>query len=110
VFRRKQIGSNAIATRQTHFWKRIQVILFILTMVASVSWLSLFWQYVETRPKTIQPMSGNVIPLRSHGLVAYITKDEKQRLVIIQYLAWVLGLSVGAIYIFKQPFKDWKQR
>jgi hypothetical protein len=42
--------------------------------------------------------------------VAYITKDEKQRLVIIQYLAWVLGLSVGAIYIFKQPFKDWKQR
>jgi hypothetical protein len=93
---------------QTHFCKRLQVILFILTMAASVSWLSLFWQYVETRPQTIQPMSGNVIPLRSHGLVAYITKAEKQRLVTIQYLSWIFGFSVAAIYIFKQPFKDWK--
>jgi len=53
-------------------------------------------------------MSGNVIPLRSHGLVAYITNAEKQRLVTIQYLSWIFGFSVAAIYIFKQPFKDWK--
>jgi len=92
------------------FRKRVQIIFLILTMAASASWISLFWQYIETRPRTIQPVSGNVIPLRSHGLVAYITKDEKQNLVIIQYLSWIFGFSFAAIYLFNQQFSQTKSK
>src|SRR6266403_210351 len=91
------------------FRKRLQVVVLILTLFASSSWLSLFWQYVETRPRTIQPVSGNVIPLRSHGLVAYITKDDKQRLVIVQYLSWVFGFAFAVIYLSNHPTKARKQ-
>jgi len=55
-------------------------------------------------------VSGNVIPLRSHGLVAYITKDEKQNLVIIQYLSWIFGFSFAAIYLFNQQFSQTKSK
>ena len=87
------------------FWKRLQVALFILTLATGAAWYSLWEHYVQTRPRIMQSAVGRVIPLHSHGLVVYLTKDEQDWLTLIYFTGSVLALSVVVIHIFKTPFK-----
>jgi hypothetical protein len=70
-----------------------------------VLWFSLWWAYVETRPRTMQISSGNVVPLHSHGVVVYITKRDEHTLETFLYVAFTLGIVMVVIHIIKQPFK-----
>ena len=84
---------------------RLQVALFILTLATGAAWYSLWEHYVQTRPRIMQSAVGRVIPLHSHGLVVYLTKDEQDWLTLIYFTGSVLALSVVVIHIFKTPFK-----
>lgn len=86
-------------------WKRLEVMLLILGTAVSIVWFSLRWQYMETRPKTMQTASGNVFPLHGGGLVVYLTKSDKKRLEILYYLGGCFGLSMILIHLFKCPFE-----
>ncbi len=91
--------------RPKQFWKRLQVTLFIGGLAASLCWYSLWEHYVKTRPRTIQSETDRVIPLRSHGLVVYLTKNEDRKLTLFYSIGCVLGLSIVAIHLLKEPFK-----
>jgi len=92
-------------SEQTNFfWKRLQVALFILTMAASVMWLSLWDHYVQTRPREPQSASGRVIPLFSHGVVVYLTQEERGKLTLIYRVGCTVAVSGVLVYLFKRPF------
>jgi hypothetical protein len=87
------------------FWKRLQVTLFMFGLAVSIVWFSLRWQYMETRPKTIQTASGSIFPLHGGGLVVYLKKSEKHTLEILYYVGGCFGLSVVLIHFLKRPFE-----
>jgi hypothetical protein len=91
--------------RHELFWKTLLVMFFILGQALAIVWFSLRWQYMETRPKTMQIASGNIFPLHGGGLVVYLTKSEKHRLEILYYGGGGLGLSIILILLFKRPFE-----
>jgi hypothetical protein len=61
-------------------WKRLTIGFVIVWMAVGMMWFSLWEHYVSTRPREMQSASGRVIPLHSHGLVVYLTQDERNRL------------------------------
>jgi hypothetical protein len=87
------------------FWKRLQVILFIIGLAFGIAWYSLWDHYVRTRPATVQSESGRVIPLHSHGLVVYLTRSEQQKLHFTYYAGFVAGILIVLIHVVKEPFK-----
>jgi hypothetical protein len=90
---------------QLIFWKRLQTVLLLIVVSTSILWFSLFWSYVQTRPSTPQPRSGNLIPLHSHGVTVYITSEERFKLQLAFYPASILGLTMFLIHFWKEPYK-----
>ncbi len=88
-----------------HFWKRLQVVLLICTMGTAVCWFSLWWHYVGTRPRTIDSTQGRVFPLSSHGIIVYLTQEEKDRLKVLYLVGSGLALSIVAVHVLKRPFE-----
>ena len=86
-------------------WKRFEATFSILALAASAVWFSLWWAYVEIRPRTIQIASGNVVPLHSHGMTVYLTASDKHTLQIFLYLAFASAMAAVVIHLVKQPFK-----
>jgi hypothetical protein len=94
-----------LGVHQQMFWKRLQITLLLITLSTSIVWLSLFWHCVQTRPRTPQPLSGNVIPLHSHGVTVYVTTGDRFKLRLSFYSAATLGLTMVLIHLWKEPFK-----
>ena len=91
--------------RQKLFWKSLLIVFFVLGNAVGIVWFSLRWQYMETRPKTLQVASGNIFPLHGGGLVVYLTKGEKHNLEILYYGGGILGLSIVLIHLLQRPFE-----
>jgi hypothetical protein len=87
------------------FWKRLQVILLICTFGIAVCWYSLWEHYVLTRPRTIDGTQGRVIPLSSHGIIVYLTQEEKDRLKLLDIAGTGVLLSMIVVHVLKRPFK-----
>ena len=85
-----------------NFWTYLQVALLVCTLTIGLSWYSLWEHYVVTRPRVRQVEAGRTIPLASHGVVVYLTQDERQKLTVLNYA----GDGMGLIFI---TFSIWKQ-
>jgi hypothetical protein len=91
--------------RKVLFWKRLEAAFFIVGLAASAAWFSLWWAYVEIRPRKIQISSGNVVPLHSHGVVVYLTPSDKHTLQVLYYIGFTSGIAAVVIHLVKEPFK-----
>jgi len=88
------------------FWKRLAIGALVVCLVTGMLWFSLWNQYVSTRPREMQRASGRIVPLSSHGIVVYLTEDERNRLRFLYYAGDVFGLSFVLIYLLKRPFRN----
>jgi hypothetical protein len=91
--------------RKLLLWKRLEATLFIVGLAASAVWFSLWWAYVEIRPRKMEISSGNVVALHSHGVVVYLTTSDKHALQVFYYLGFTSAIAAIAIHFVKEPFK-----
>ena len=94
-----------IEERSLLLWKRLEATFSILALAASAVWFSLWWAYVEIRPRAMVIASGNVVPLHSHGVTVYLTASDKHTLQIFHYVAFASAIAAVAIHLVKQPFR-----
>lgn len=83
-------------------WTYVQVALLICMLAVGMSWYSLWESYVATRPRVSQVEAGRTIPLRSHGVVVYLTHDESQRLKVLNSVGDVMAFIFISFSIWKQ--------
>ena len=60
--------------------------------------------YLESLPKSPDPMHGRVTPRNVHGVVVYQTATEDQRLSAMEYSSvsvFLVGLLLGIVYLEK---------
>jgi hypothetical protein len=62
------------------FWKRVQILLYALTLASGAISVSLWEHYSRTGSTTPQPELGRVLPLNSHGVIVYLTRVEREKL------------------------------
>ena len=74
------------------FWKRLTIGIVAAWMAVGMAWFSLWDHYVRTRPREMQIALGRVIPLHSHGVVVYLTEDERRRLSFLNHTAEALAV------------------
>ena len=74
--------------------------------VVGFSHLYLWFQYVHTRPRFVQPEQGRVYALNNHGLIVYLTKDEQFRLDLLMWTEITFGLCFFWIIAFRLQQKQ----
>src|SRR5215472_2051263 len=87
------------------FLKYLQIAPLVCTLTVGLSWFALWNDFVSTRPRSMDVSVGRVIPLASHGVVVYLTKEEGQRLSLLNHTgelvaaAFLLFLSGSSSYV-----------
>lgn len=82
-----------------NLWTYLQVALLVCTLTIGSSWYSLWQHYVVTRPRARQVEAGRTIPLVNHGVVVYLTQNERQKLSILNYAGNGMGLMLVLVSI-----------
>ena len=80
----------------------VQVTLLICTLAVGSSWYSLWSSYVATLPRTRQAETGRTIPLVSHGVVVYLTEDERHKLTVLNRVGEGLALILVLFSVWKE--------
>ena len=93
-----------MANKAPRFWRWLTLGLFLTVMSTGTLWFSLWNYYVSTRPREIQVTQGRVIPLSSHGIVVYLTLEERNRLAFLNHAGEVLAVTLLLVYFLKKPF------
>jgi hypothetical protein len=88
--------------RKEKFLTYLQVALLLCTWAVGFSWYSLWNDYVVTRPRSMDSRAGRVIPLTSHGVVVYLTEEERQKLALLNHVGYGIGLTFVSFSIWKQ--------
>ena len=88
------------------FWKRAGIGILALWFVTGVLWFSLWNYYASTKPRELQASNGRVIPLASHGIVVYLTREEAAKLRLLNYGVYAFTFAFVVIYVSKRPFGD----
>ena len=83
-------------------WTYRQIALLVRTLTIGLSEYSLWEHYVVTRPRARQVEPGRTMPLVSHGVVVYLTRNEKQRLTLLSYVGNGMGLIFALFSVWKQ--------
>lgn len=97
-----QMGKYMHSDQKRDIRSYVQVVLLICTMAVGISWYSLWESYVVTRPRVSQVETGRTIPLRSHGVVVYLTHDESQKLKVLNSVGDVMAFIFISLSIWKQ--------
>jgi len=97
-----QMGNYMRGDENRNLWTYLQVGLLVCTLAIGLSEYSLWEHYVVTRPRARQVEAGRTIPLVSHGVVVYLTQNEKRRLTLLTYV----GNGIGLVFVL---FSIWKQ-
>src|SRR2546430_2567403 len=95
-------GNYMRGDEKRNLWTYLQVALLVCTLTIGSSEYSLWEHYVVTRPRARQVEAGRTIPLVSHGVVVYLTQNEKRRLTLFTYV----GNGIGLVFVL---FSIWKQ-
>jgi hypothetical protein len=93
-----------MANNALRFWKWLTLGLFLAMMLMGMLWFSTWNYYVSSRPREIQVTQGRVIPLSSHGIVVYLTVEERNRLAFLNHAGEVLAVGFLLVYFLKKPF------
>jgi len=96
----------SMANKASRFWKWLTLGLFLAMISTGMSWFSLWNYYVSSRPREIQVTQGRVIPLSSHGIVVYLTMEERNRLAFLNHAGEVLAAGFLLVYFLKKPFAN----
>src|SRR5438132_2251434 len=96
-------GNYMRGDEKRNLWTYLQVALLVCTLTIGSSWYSLWQHYVVTRPRARQVEAGRTIPLVNHGVVVYLTQNERQKLSILNYAGNGMGLMLVLVSIAK-PF------
>jgi hypothetical protein len=91
--------------KRTVFWKYFESITSLLAIASIIYWYSLWIHYANTRPRIAEVGSGRVITLNTHGLVVYLTAQEKLNLDVLIYLTVGFALSAVLVDVAKGPFR-----
>lgn len=97
-----QMGRYMLNNEKSKLWTYVQVALLVCTLAIGLSWYSLWESYVVTRPRAKQVDAGRVIPLRSHGVVVYLTQNERQKLTVLYSVGNGMGLTLVLVSICKE--------
>jgi hypothetical protein len=87
------------------------VITFGLIGLAGIVWSGFIWYaYQSTLPHHPDQVAGRVYPLNVHGVVVYQTREERDRLNVIQhfsFMVFAVGILTGALHRkkFGQPLR-----
>jgi hypothetical protein len=74
-------------------------------MAVGMAWFSLWDHYVSTRPREMQSASGRVIPLHSHGVVVYLTEDERKRLTFLNHTTETLAVCFLLLLLLNRSMR-----
>jgi hypothetical protein len=96
------MGNYMRGDENRNLWTYLQVALLVCTLTIGSSWYSLWQHYVVTRPRAREVETGRIIPLVSHGVVVYLTENERQKLPVLNYAGNGMGLMLVLISIAKQ--------
>jgi hypothetical protein len=104
------ISSTVGRAGNARLWDVLEAVSCGVAVVLFLAFVTVWYQYAETRPRVAEPSIGRIYSLDTHGVVVYLTQLEQSRLYA---LAWGAGLCflLGAIIgIFVKKTWHWNPR
>src|SRR5262249_51479548 len=78
----------------THIWKRLQLLVGIVSAVSLFTSAALWTYYDHTRPRVANPVTGRVHVLNTHGSIVYLNQFEHR---LVYGLFWIAGACFFAV-------------
>jgi len=92
-----------MSVASSKWWKRTGMMLALIGF-AGIFWTLAIWSsYLNSLPRTPVAATGKIFPLNIHGVVVFQTREEQQRLDLVQYssiaiiaVSFMMSLMAGS--------------
>jgi hypothetical protein len=96
---------SSITLETKLFWRRLEIVLGVVSLVLWIGWYWLWMRYSQTRPPSPDPVTGRIYLLDTHGSLVYLISTERFRLYLLQGSAALSFIAAALLDIAKHPFR-----
>jgi uncharacterized membrane protein YoaK (UPF0700 family) len=95
------------STKYNKIWDVVEASAGVISFVLGFAFVSLWYGYAHTMPTVADPRRGRVYALSDHGVTAYLTNPERNRLYMLGILSVLSFLVAVLVGVFIK--KSWRR-